>query len=175
MSLYGRVYLVDNNVLSQLKRGHRASPFFKEHCRIPSEVLHEAHGFPDLAQLRLLEYPTTPSVLGALVEVMASVAVGETNLVDLYANLGNADPLLVACALDGQRSDADKLFAPTWTVVSGDKAVRAKAGDFGVEVITTQDLLAILTKSEVSYVTDDESGGHIPLPESLDVTDDEVY
>jgi hypothetical protein len=144
MNGYGHVYVIDNNALSVVKRKHRASEFFKGHCRIPSEVLHEAEGFPDIEELQHLEYPTTASVLTLLTEVMASVPVGDTKLVDLYANLGNADPLVVACALDGQRGDADKLFEPEWTVVSGDKAVQAKAREFGLAVKTNQEFLALL-------------------------------
>lgn len=34
---------------------------------------------------------------------MATISIDDTSLVDLYANLGNADPILVACALDGIR------------------------------------------------------------------------
>jgi hypothetical protein len=144
MSGYGIVYIIDNNALSFIGREHRASDFFKEHCRIPSEVLHEAEGFPDIEELKRLEYPVTASVLTLLAEVMASVPVNDTKLVNLYANLGNADPLLVATALDGQRRDATALFGPTWVVVSGDKAVQAKAGDFGLTVKTNQEFLAVL-------------------------------
>ncbi|WP_394525420.1 hypothetical protein [Paenarthrobacter nicotinovorans] len=136
--------MIDNNALSVVNREHRGSDFFKQHCRIPGEVLHEAEGFPDIEELKRIEYPTTARVLALLTEVMASVPAGDTKLVDLYANLGNADPLVVACALDGQRGDADKLFAPAWTVVSGDKAVQAKAAEFGLAVITNQEFLALL-------------------------------
>ncbi|WP_077487835.1 hypothetical protein [Sinomonas mesophila] len=144
MSGYGNVYVIDNNALSFLGREHRASDYFTAHCRIPSEVLHEAEGFPDFEELKRLEYPTTPSVLARLIEVMARVPVGDTKLVNLYANLGNADPLVIATAVDGQRRDAAALFSPTWTVVSGDKAVQAKAGEFGLPVKTNQEFLAVL-------------------------------
>lgn len=119
MTGYGHQYVIDNNALSFIKRKHRDNAFFKGHCRIPSEVLHEAEGFPDIEELKNLEYPTTASVLAVLTEVMASVPAGDTQLVDLYANRGNADPLVVASALDGQRGEAAMLFGPTWTVVSG--------------------------------------------------------
>ena len=122
-----REYVVDNNALSRLTRAQRASSFFREHCHIPTEVLYEARGLPDIAALKANEYATTGRVLKTLIEVMATVPVGDTKLVDLYANRGNADPLVVACAIDGQRADNEFLFGPTWVVVSGDKAVRAKA------------------------------------------------
>ncbi|KXP08804.1 hypothetical protein [Tsukamurella pseudospumae] len=148
MSAFGDVYVIDNNALSQIKRERRAGDFFRQHCRIPSEVLHEAQGFPDIGQLRQLEYPTTPGVIANLIEVMASVPVGETKLVDLYANLGNADPLVVATALDGQRTDDAKLFAPTWTVVTSDKAVQAKAREFGLAVHSNEDFLDLVEAAE---------------------------
>lgn len=145
MSGFGDVYIIDNNALTFLGPAHRASAFFKQHCRIPSEVLHEAEGFPDVEELRQLEYRTTPGVLVALFEVMASVPVEDRKLVDLYANRGNADPLVVACALDGQQRDGEgALFSPTWTVVSGDKAVQAKAHRFGLPVLTNEEFLALL-------------------------------
>jgi hypothetical protein len=67
---------------------------------------------------------------------MATVPVGNTELVDLYANKGSADPLLIACALDAIRQDADLLVAPIWVVVSNDKAVRATAEQLGVDTRT---------------------------------------
>jgi hypothetical protein len=140
----GRVYVLDNNALSFVKGEHRASSFFKMHCRIPQEVLHEAEGFPDIDELRQLEYPVTESVLRHLVEVMASVPVGDTAFVNLYANLGNADPLVVATALDGHRKNDLALFGLTWTVVSGDKAVQAKANEFGLDVMTNQEFLIVI-------------------------------
>ena len=67
--------------------------------------------------------------------------VGETKFVDLYANLGNADPLVVATALDGQREDNETLLARTWTVVTSDKAVQAKAREFGLAVHSNEEFL----------------------------------
>jgi hypothetical protein len=142
---YGDIYVIDNNALTFLGPAHRASAFFKQHCRIPSEVLHEAEGFPDVEELRKLEYPTTPDMLVALVEVMASVPAEDRKLVDLYANRGNADPLVVACTLNGQQSGQEgALFSLTWTVVSGDKAVQATARRFGLPVLTNEEFLAVL-------------------------------
>jgi hypothetical protein len=65
-------------------------------------------------------------------------------LVDLYANRGNADPLVVACAIDGQRTDNEFLFGPIWVVVSGDKAVRAKAVEFGITVMTNEEFACVV-------------------------------
>lgn len=75
---------------------------------------------------------------------MATVPISDMKLVDLYANRGNADPLVVACAVDGQRKSDEGLFGPAWVVVSGDKAVQAMAAEFGIEVKTNGEFIAIL-------------------------------
>ena len=154
---FGRVYVLDNNALSFLKGEDRASSFFKMHCRIPQEVLHEAEGFPDIDELRQLEYPVTESVLRHLVEVMASVPIGDTKFVNLYANLGNADPLVIATALDGHSKNDLALFGLTWTVVSGDKAVQAKAHEFALAVMTNQEFLTVL-KAQTDKKPSNRSG-----------------
>lgn len=144
MTGYGYEYVIDNNALSHLKRHQRASDFFRENCHIPSEVLYEARFFPDIKELKGNEYPATSRVLTILIEVMATVPISDTKLVDLYANRGNADPLVVACAVDGQRKSDEGLFGPAWVVVSGDKAVQAKAVELGIEVKTSEEFIAIL-------------------------------
>jgi hypothetical protein len=75
---------------------------------------------------------------------MATVLVFNMKLVDLYANQGNADPLVVAYAIDGQRKSDDGLFGSAWVVVSGDKAVQAKAAELDVEVKTNVEFIGIL-------------------------------
>lgn len=50
-----------------------------------------------------------------------------------------ADPLLVACAVDAQRENEQYLFAPVWVIVSNDNAVRAKAVEFGIRVLTSSE------------------------------------
>lgn len=147
MSAFGSEYVIDNNALTQLSRSQRASKFFRENAHVPSEVLYEARGFPDIAELRLNEYPTTPAVLFQLVRIMATVKTTDTNLVDLYANLGSADPLVVACALDGQDRDSQYLDAPEWFVVTGDKAVRGKAEEFNLKVLTNAEFTTLLEAS----------------------------
>lgn len=139
-----RAYMIDSNALSKLSRQQRVSDFFQENCHVPSEVLHEARFFPDIDALKDNEYPMTGRVLEILIEVMATVSVDDTKLVDLYANRGNADPIVVACAVDGQRASQHMLFGPNWVVVSNDKAVRAKAEEFGIEVWTSAEFAAIL-------------------------------
>lgn len=136
------MYLLDNNVLSHLSRAQRASTFFLERCRLPLEVLHEAESYPDAAALKQVGYPTTARVLELLRRVMATVPESDTSLVDLYANKGAADPLLIACALHAAEEAASLLWKPTWVVVSNDKAVRAKATEFSVKTYTREEFFA---------------------------------
>lgn len=149
MSDFGSEYVIDNNTLGQLSKSQRSSIFFRENAHIPSEVLHEARGFADIDELQRNEYRTTPAVLSQLVRVMATVKAADTGLVDLYANRGNADPLVVACALDGQDRDSQYLDAPEWFIVTGDKAVRTKAEEFELKVITNADFAALIQASSV--------------------------
>jgi hypothetical protein len=142
--MIGRKYLVDNNALARLTREQRASEFFFSHCLLPAEVLYEARGFPDADQLGRLEYPTSGRVLRILGEVMATVQADDTSLVDLYANRGNADPMLVACALDGIREADDGLFGWEWIIVSNDNAVRTKAAEFGIETLLSDQFATVL-------------------------------
>lgn len=136
------MYLLDNNVLSHLSRAQRASTFFLERCRLPLEVLHEADGSPDIAALKQVGYATTARVLELLKDVMATVPESDTALVDLYANKGAADPLLIACALHASEEAAPLLWKPTWVVVSNDKAVRTKAAELGVTAYTREEFFA---------------------------------
>lgn len=128
-------YFLDNNVVSHLTKSQLASSFFTERCRVPSEVFHEA-GKRDA--IRGAVYPTTVEVLEALTEVMATIDPSDTGLVDLYANKGNADPMLVACALLETRRTAELLVKPDWFVVSNDVAVRTKAAHVGVNSLTRE-------------------------------------
>lgn len=147
MSAFGSEYVIDNNTLGLLSRTQRASIFFQQNAHIPSEVLYEARGFPDIGILQQNEYKTTPSVLSQLARVMATIDPTDTRLVNLYANRGNADPIVIACALDGQDRDSQYLDSPPWLVVSDDKAVRAKAEEFNLTVITNTQLAAIIESS----------------------------
>jgi len=136
MSGFGRRYVIDTNTLSQLGKLRRASTFFLENAVIPEEVMHEAGGFPDIASLRDNVHPTSPRVLQLLTEVLSTVPDSDIRLVDLYANRGNADPLVVACALEGQEHDNQFLISPAWMVVTADEAVLAKAQEFGLQVLS---------------------------------------
>lgn len=138
------MYLVDNNALAKLTMSQRASKFFRQRCRLPSEVIYEARGFPDFRDLETLEYHTTARVLKALTLVLATVSAGDTKLVNLYANQGNADPLLIACAIDGQWANEEALFGPLWVIVSDDKAVRNKSLEFGIGVRSSTEFSSLL-------------------------------
>ena len=137
-------YLVDNNVLSKLSLAQRSDRKFRDRCRIPSEVLFEAAGFPDIDQLCLLEFPVTPRVLEQLRHVMSTVSPSDSRLVDLYGNKGNADPLLIATALVGAQDTAGTLFPEDWQIVTDDRGVRLKAAEFGVHVLSAEEFLAHL-------------------------------
>lgn len=127
-------FLLDTHVVVRLTPAERATELFLRCCRVPSDVIHESGPAVPASDLRPVEYRTTPGVLRWLVKVMASVAVGDTRLVDLYANKGAADPVLIACALDATDRTAGELFAPTWSVVSHDGALGQLARAFGVHV-----------------------------------------
>lgn len=128
------------------------SDFFRENCLIPTEVLHEARYFPNVNDLKNNEYPVTSGLLTIIIEVMATVPDSDTKLVNLFANEGNADPIVVACAVEGQRKSDEGLLGSTWVVVTGDKAVCAKAIEFGIEVKSSEEFIAILER-DTSGVT----------------------
>ena len=110
-------YLVDNNALGTLGSGRRQAKFFRDHCRLPEDVLHEARFRSDYSTLQDLVYPVTPSVLERLRAVMSAVAPSDVSLVDLYTNLGAADPLIIASALDANANE-DSLFPDTLDIDS---------------------------------------------------------
>lgn len=137
-------FMIDSNALAKLSTEQRASPHVRKSCRIPEEVLHEARFLSDVERLRDLRYPTTARVLEILREVMASVQPDDRTLVDLYANRGNADPLVVACAIDAQRESEQQLFPSQWLVASDDNRVREKATEFQIGVVSGAQLLESL-------------------------------
>jgi hypothetical protein len=137
-------YLVDNNVLSKLSPAQRSSQPFRARCLIPSEVLFEASGFPDIEALSQLEVPVSAQVLLQLQRVMRTVLVADFTLVDLYANKGNADPILIATALGKAADSADTLFPEEWRIVTDDVAVHSKAAEFDVRVMSSREFLATL-------------------------------
>lgn len=137
-------YLVDNNVLSKLTAQQRASAFLRERCRIPEEVLHEADGMPDHKALCALNYPVTTAVLELVRTVMSKVEPGNYRLIDLYKNKGNADPLLVATALDAMAATADTLMPDTWQIITDDQGLKAMASVFSVTTLSTTEFVRFL-------------------------------
>lgn len=136
-------YLVDNNALSRLTREQRTSPLFRGCCQITADVLYEARGYVD-AELADLQHRLTPAALTRLIEVMATLQPGDTSLIDLYANKGAAEPVMVACAVEAQRAEDDRLVSDTWIIVTDDKAVAAMARQFGLRTLPSVDLRALL-------------------------------
>lgn len=145
---FGQRYVIDTNALSQIGRRRRSTSFFLDNAVVPSEVVREAEGFPDIDVLRKNLHPTTAQVLEWLVQVLATVPAEDTSLVNLYANLGGADPLLVECALDGRTRDSPYLDAPEWVIVTGDDAVRVKAEEFGLNVLSNAEFAAVIDATE---------------------------
>lgn len=137
-------YLLDNNVVAKLTFAQRRSKLFLEQCRIPDEVIHEA-GAGLRSELQALRYTTTAAVLESLKTVMATVPPGDSKLVDLYRNQGNADPFLVACAVLEQTRGDEMLVTPRWVIVTDDKEVRTKAVEFGVRWMSHRQFVSLLT------------------------------
>lgn len=129
------LYLIDNNVLGRLTPAQRKSSFLRLECVITSDVLYEARGFSDeLTGIPVKE--VTTSVVGHLRDVMAQVAPGDNSLVDLYANKGAADPVLVATALDMMDEEQQTLFPREIVLVTGDKAVVSSAQSMGIKTLS---------------------------------------
>lgn len=133
-------YLVDNNALGPLGE-RKKSAFFNEHCRVPAEVAHESRRANHAKLLEPLTIEMTPSMLPALAEVMKTVPVEDTKLIDLYNYKGTADPILVAMAIVLSSED---LFADSWVIVTEDKEVIATAQQFSVETLTSRGLARVI-------------------------------
>lgn len=133
-------YLIDNNALGPLGE-RKNSAFFRDLCRVPSEVAHEARRAKHAELLEPLTIEMTPAMLAQLADVMKTVPVGHTDLVNLYTYKGTADPILVATAVVLSTED---LFSDTWVIVTEDKEVRAKAKEFAIGTLTPKELAAII-------------------------------
>lgn len=150
------LYLLDNNVVSHLSVRFLRRPFFKERCRIPSEVLYEARGHRSHDLLSRVEYKTDAAVLSTLFEVLQTVPASDSKLIDLYRNKGNADPILIACGLLEARKSSQMLVPPVWVVVSNDDPVRQKAEALDVRAISRSEFMSI-----VSNEADDPTEGSL--------------
>lgn len=135
-------YVVDTNTLIQLNKNQRSSSFFLEHAVAPMEVLKEADGLPDSELLQQILRPTTARTLHWLALIMKSIRVGDSRLVNLYANKGSADPLVLACALEAQEAESSYLDPAEWVIVTDDHALRTKAREFEVCYFTNSEFAA---------------------------------
>lgn len=133
-------YLIDNNALGPLGDRKRYA-FFKEHCRVPAEVAYESRRAKHATLLEPVTIEMIPAMLVELANVMRTVPVGHTGLVDLYSYKGAADPILVAMAVVLSTED---LFSHTWVIVTEDKQVRAKAEEFSLQTLTPKELAEVI-------------------------------
>lgn len=141
-------YLLDNNALLTLTRAERSGRFVRERCRALTEVLYEAQGYPDIEALRRLEFEPNADILERIRRVMASVSPGDTDLlVDLYANKGNADPILIATAMYARELSETTLLPEEWVVVTDDRAVRRTAAQFGVPTLRSTEFRDLVRAS----------------------------
>ena len=141
------VYLVDTNALVALRRERISSVFFLTYCRVTDDVLREAREHPDAALFTRNRYELTPTVLEQIRSVMKTIEIGDTSLVDLYANKGAADPGLIASARDAIAVDEGRLFADTWVIVTNDRAVEATAAEHCIPTLRPADLAALIDAS----------------------------
>lgn len=140
-------YLLDNNALLTLTRTERSGRFVRERCRVPTEVLYEAQGYPDIQALRRLEVEMNADILEQVRRVMASVSPRDTALVDLYANKGGADPILIATAMYARELSETTLLPDEWVVVTDDLAVRRTAAQFGVPTLGSNEFRRLVRAS----------------------------
>lgn len=134
------MYLIDNNALGPLG-DRKKSTFFKEHCRVPAEVAYESRRAKHAKLLEPVTIEMTPGMLAQLADVMTTVPVGHTGLINLYTYKGTADPILVAMAVVLSTED---LFSDTWVIVTEDKEVRAKAKEFYIGTLSPKELAEVI-------------------------------
>lgn len=136
-------YLVDNVTLSRMTAEQRASPFMRNRCRIPEEILFEARGLPDIEMLKPLIYPITTTVLENVKVVLATTKAGD-KVVDLYRNEGNGDVMLLATALTEMSVSDGQLFGDRWIIATSDKGLTRKAVELGVLTCTSDQFIALV-------------------------------
>lgn len=137
-------YLIDTNALIRLSWDQRSGGFVASHCRLISDVLREAEGFPDHAALTALDFPIDAEVLESVREVMSSVDPSDTELLNLYRYEGTADPVLIATAIVAGKRTHDQLWQVRWVIVTDDKAVEEKALEFGISTMGFDQFVALL-------------------------------
>ncbi|WP_296605114.1 hypothetical protein [Nocardioides sp.] len=140
----GTHYLVDNNALIALGRRRIRTTFFRTHCRVTADVLREAAEHPDRALLETTAVELTPLVLEEIRAVMSGLGVGDTRLVDLYANKGTADPGMIATVRAARAVEESMLFPDTWVIVTNDRAVETTATEHDVQTMKPADLAELI-------------------------------
>jgi hypothetical protein len=150
------LFLVDNNALIALKRKRVRTAFFADHCRVTSDVLHEAAEHRERRVLAGNVEPVTPAVLEHIRDLMAGVEVGDISLVDLYGNKGAADPGLVATVLAAMAAQDGYLFPDIWVIVTADNAVLELADRYQIPTMTPADLAALIDASTTTAASQSE-------------------
>lgn len=137
-------YLLDNSALIRLTAVQRAASLIRTYCRIPTEVLWEARGLPDHDALQALDYPMTPTVARWLRVVMAAIPIDSVDVIDLYQNKGNGDPILVAVALDARDASEQTLLPEVWHIVTADRGLANLAETFEIPTLQLPEFAALL-------------------------------
>lgn len=138
-------YLIDTNALLALGLHRRESSTFRTRCHVTADVAHEAgRRWPESAP----QIAVTHQILARMTEVLATLVPGESDLLDLYANKGRADPVLVATALVMQERSGQTLFPEQWAIATSDLGVRGCAEAHGIEWIDPAALKELIDRSE---------------------------
>lgn len=139
-----RMYLLDNNALSMLGAKRRDTDFFRERCRVTEDVLYESRFTVKATTLTSFVVPVTPAMLRQVADIMKTVPVGDTKLVNLYDNNGTADPMLIAAALVLNSPENPTFFDDEWVIVTSDGEVATKAKEFGVTTLLPDAFIKIM-------------------------------
>ena len=59
----------------------------------------------------------------------------------------NADPILVATALDAIRKADETLFKQDWQIATDDGVLRMKAAEFGIGTLSFKEFLTVVSKA----------------------------
>lgn len=137
-------YLLDNNTLIRLRAEGRHSIMRRRDCHIIEEVAHEARYLDDVGELEQMRLSVTTTTLRILQRVMASLG-PDNSLVDLYRNKGNADPLLIASALEKVEASETTLLPERWLIVTEDHGLREAATALGVRTLSLAEFISATT------------------------------
>ena len=85
-----------------------------------------------------------------LVRKVMHVPPGDKDLIDLYHVRGNADPILVAIALDAITRSEETLLVEDWQIVTDDEGVKKKAAEFDLKTVTSADFKNLIGATATS-------------------------